>query len=171
MENWENYPIVFITPDGNAWDPNTSHFAENKAAMLDSNDLIIEHDTRLPQVLFIEADPGKLYGKLVGWDKFNDAINLVYTSDSTSQGCPLPEDEVVKLNTQEICAKLASLGKNCKPNVFAAPITERVHLFHAAMAIERMTVDDHSCEIFETTTTALLATAFATIGAVSAGKS
>jgi hypothetical protein len=45
MENWENYPIVFITPDGNAWDPNTSHFAENEAAMLNSNGLIIEHDT------------------------------------------------------------------------------------------------------------------------------
>ncbi len=112
MENWENYPIVFITPDGNAWDPNTSHFAENEAAMLDSNGLIIEHDSQPPQVLFTEADLGKLYGKPVGWDKFNDAINLVYTSDSTSLGCPLTEAEVVKLNVQDICAKLASLCKN-----------------------------------------------------------
>ena len=86
MENWENYPIVFITLDGNAWDPNTSHFAENEAAMLDSNGLIIEHNTRLPHVLFTEADLGKLYGKTVGCDKFNNAINLVYTSDSISQG-------------------------------------------------------------------------------------
>ena len=30
-------------------------------------------------------------------------------------------------------------------------------------------MDDHSCEIFESTATALLAMAFATIGAVSAG--
>jgi hypothetical protein len=60
--------------------------------------------------------------------------------------------------------------KKCEPNVFAASITEHAHLSHAAMAIGSMTVDDHSCEIFETTTTALLTTAFATIGAVSAGK-
>ncbi len=80
MENWENYLIVFITPDGNAWDPNTSHFTENEAAMLDSIGLIIEQDTRPPQVLFTEADLGKLYGKPVGWDEFNDAIDSIYTS-------------------------------------------------------------------------------------------
>jgi hypothetical protein len=39
------------------------------------------------------------------------------------------------------------------------------------MAIGSMTMDDHSCENFETIMTAMLATAFATIGAVSAGKS
>ncbi len=111
MENWETYPIVFITHDGNAWDPNTSHFAENKATILDSNGLIIEHDTWPPQVLFMEADLGKLYSKPDGWEEFKDAINLVYTSDSISQGWPLPEDKVVKLNAQEIFAKLASLGK------------------------------------------------------------
>jgi hypothetical protein len=118
----------------------------------------------------MEADLGKLYSKPVGWDKFNNAISLIYTSDSISQGCPLPEDKAVKLNAQEICAKLASLGKNCKPNVFAASITERAHLSHAMMAIGSMTVDDHSCEFFDTTATALLATAFATIGAASTGK-
>ncbi len=32
-------------------------------------------------------------------------------------------------------------------------------------------MDDHSCEIFESTVTALLAMVFATIGAVSVGKS
>jgi hypothetical protein len=119
----------------------------------------------------MEADLGKLYGKPVGWDEFNDAINLVYTSNSTSLGCPLTEAEVVKLNIQEICAKLASLCKNCKPHLFAASITEQAHLSHAAMAMGSMTVDDHSCKIFESTTTALLAMAFTTIGAVSTGKS
>jgi hypothetical protein len=66
---------------------------------------------------------------------------------------------------------MASLCKNCEPHLFAASITERAHLSHAAMAMGRMTMDDHSCENFESTTTGLLATAFATIGAVSAGKS
>jgi hypothetical protein len=39
------------------------------------------------------------------------------------------------------------------------------------MAMGSMIVDDHSCEIFESTVTALLAMVFATIGAVSVGKS
>ena len=41
----ENFPVVFITPDGDGWDPYTSHFAENEAATIDANGLIIEHDT------------------------------------------------------------------------------------------------------------------------------
>jgi hypothetical protein len=60
IEDWETYPIVFITPDGIAWGPYASHYAENKAAVLDSNGLIFEHDTWPPQVLFAEADLCKL---------------------------------------------------------------------------------------------------------------
>jgi hypothetical protein len=52
IENWGNYPIVFNTHDSIAWDPYASHYAENEAAMLDSNGLIVEHDTQPPQVLF-----------------------------------------------------------------------------------------------------------------------
>ncbi len=33
-ENWENYPVVFITPNGNSWDPHSTHFAEEEALWL-----------------------------------------------------------------------------------------------------------------------------------------
>jgi hypothetical protein len=48
--------------------------------MIDANGLIVEHDTRLPRVLFPEADLCKLYGKSVAWDEFNDAVVTVITS-------------------------------------------------------------------------------------------
>jgi hypothetical protein len=88
IEDWENYPIVFITPDSVTWDPYASHYVENEAAMLDSNGLIVDHNTRLPQVLFTEVDLCKLYGELVAWDKFNDAINQVCASEDEFLGCP-----------------------------------------------------------------------------------
>ncbi len=75
IEDWDTYPIILITPDSIAWDPYASHYAKNEAAMLDSTGLIVEHDTRPPQVLFIEVNLCKLYGEPVAWDKFNDAIN------------------------------------------------------------------------------------------------
>jgi hypothetical protein len=62
IEYWENYPIVFITPDSITWDPYASHYAENEATMLDSNGLIVDHNTWPPQVLFTEANLCKLYG-------------------------------------------------------------------------------------------------------------
>ncbi len=40
VEEWESYPVVFITPDGNDWDPYASHFADNEAAIRGSSWLI-----------------------------------------------------------------------------------------------------------------------------------
>ncbi len=171
METWEDYPIVFITSNGNAWDPHKSHFAENEAVMLVSNGLIIEHNTQPPRVVFTEADLSKLYGKPVAWDEFNNAINAVYTSDNISLGYLLTEDELVQLDHPDFYAKLASLGVGCKPSLFAALCTECANLSHAAMALGSMLMDDNSCENFEATMSALLATAFATISAVSVGRS
>ncbi len=55
VENWDTFPIVFITLDGDAWDPQTLHYADNEATMLDTNGLIIEHGIRPPHTLFSEA--------------------------------------------------------------------------------------------------------------------
>jgi hypothetical protein len=38
INNWDNYPIVFISPDGDAWDPNAEHYVEQEAAMLNSEE-------------------------------------------------------------------------------------------------------------------------------------
>ena len=124
VEDWENFPIVFITPDGEGWDPYASHFAENEAAMIDANGLIVEHDTRLPQVLFTEADLCKLYGKPVAWNEFNDAVDTFITSQDYDPGCPLTNHEAIKLNHDVIRAGLASIDISYEPRLFAAAIAE-----------------------------------------------
>ena len=103
VEEWESYPVVFITPDGDDWDPYTSHFADNEAAMLNWDSLIVDHD-RPPQVLFTKANLCKLYGEPVAWDVFDDAIGCITESQDPDLGSPLPEDEVVKLNNDGIHA-------------------------------------------------------------------
>ena len=65
IDDWDRFPIVFITPDGDAWDPHTSHYADNEEAMLDTNGLIVEHGIRPPNILFSEAELSKLYGEEV----------------------------------------------------------------------------------------------------------
>ena len=65
IENWDMFPIVFLTPDGDAWNPHTSHYADNEEAMLDTNGLIVEHGMRPPNTLFSEAELSKLYGEEV----------------------------------------------------------------------------------------------------------
>jgi len=171
VEDWENFPLVFITPDGDGWDPNTSHFADNEAAMIDANGLIVEHNTRLPRVLFTEADLCKLYGEPGAWDEFNDAVDTVITSQDYDPGCPLTDDEATKLNHDGICAGLASIDVSYEPRLFAAAIAERAHLSHVSMAVGSVSIDASACDIFEANLSAQMDTVFATIAAVSAGRS
>ena len=63
-KNWDTFPIVFITPDEDAWHLHTLHYAENEEAMLDTNGLIVEHGIRPPHTLFSEA---KLSTEQVIW--------------------------------------------------------------------------------------------------------
>jgi hypothetical protein len=37
QETWENYPVVYPTPDSDQWDPHTANFSDAEAAMLDNN--------------------------------------------------------------------------------------------------------------------------------------
>jgi hypothetical protein len=41
QENWESYPIVYLTPNSDQWDPHAPHFAEAEAAMMDSSGEIV----------------------------------------------------------------------------------------------------------------------------------
>ncbi len=125
------------------------HYADNEAAMLDTNGLIVEHSIRPPHILFSEAKLSNLYGKEVTWSRFNDVVNAVYTSNERSHGCRLTADEVVKLDAPQICVQLASLGGSYKPHCFATQVTENAHVSHAAMAFGSVSKDHNACEIFE----------------------
>jgi hypothetical protein len=83
----------------------------------------------------------------------------------------LTNDEVVKLNHDGICAKLASIDIIYKPRMFAAAISERAHMSHVSMALGSVSIDDTPCDIFMENVSAMLTTIFATIAAVSAGRS
>ena len=37
QETWENYHVIYLTPDSDQWNPHNSHFADAEAAMLDNN--------------------------------------------------------------------------------------------------------------------------------------
>ena len=37
QENWDEFPIVYLTPDGDLWDPVETHYADAEASMLDNS--------------------------------------------------------------------------------------------------------------------------------------
>jgi hypothetical protein len=83
----------------------------------------------------------------------------------------MTNDEVVKLNHDGICAKLASIDISYEPRMFAAAISERAYMSHVSMALGSVSIDDTACDMFMENASAMLTTAFATIAAVSAGIS
>ena len=42
MEYWDYYPVVYLTPDSDRWDPNSSDYLEQETAMLDADWYIID---------------------------------------------------------------------------------------------------------------------------------
>ncbi len=46
MDTWENYPVVYLTPDSDQWDPHAASFADAEAAMLDNNREIVTTNKR-----------------------------------------------------------------------------------------------------------------------------
>jgi hypothetical protein len=171
INNWDNYRIVFITPDGDAWDPNAEHYAEQEAAMLNSEGMIIEREERPPKHIFTEVDIGMLYIKPATWKEFNDTVDKVMAEDDDPfLGCPLTDDEEVKLNQDGICAQLSSIDVSHEPLLFLAAIKERAHMSHVLMAMGSVSIDDSACDLFEANLSSMLATAFATVAAVWAGK-
>jgi hypothetical protein len=139
--------------------------------MLGTNGLIVEHGIQPPHTLFSEVELSKLYVKEVTWSKFNNAVNAISESDKRSNGYPLTAAKVVELNAHHICIQLASLGGIYEPHCFASQVNESAHVSHTAMAFGSVSTNDNACEIFKARVSDTLATAFATIQAVSAGRS
>ena len=42
MEYWDRYPVVYLTPDSDWWDPNSLDYSEQETAMLDADRYIID---------------------------------------------------------------------------------------------------------------------------------
>jgi hypothetical protein len=75
------------------------------------------------------------------------------------------------LNQDGIRAQLSSIDAFHEPLIFSAAINKRAHMSHASMALGSVSIDDSACDLFEANFSSMLATAFATIAAVLAGKS
>ncbi len=83
----------------------------------------------------------------------------------------MTNDEVVKQNHDGICAELASIEISYEPRMFTTAISERAHMSHVSMALGSVSIDDTACDIFMENASLMLTTAFATIAAVSVGRS
>jgi hypothetical protein len=149
MENWESYPVVYLTPDSDSCDPNVSHFAEQKAAMLDHNGHIVEQEPCV-KTLFVEADLGSLYKEPTTWDQFNEIVDRIMMEDEEPSG-----------NIDVL---------TCKVSSFSLLIKEWAILSNASMAFGATMINKSACDIFEAQLRDAIKEGFSTLLAVRAGQ-
>jgi hypothetical protein len=106
MANWENYPVVNLTPNSDNWDPHSLHFADAEASMMDCNGEIV--DQRKPNCTIfeeveaevselyskpLEAGVSKLYAEPCEWDYFHQLVDCIQ-DDPYDLTTPLSDDDM-----------------------------------------------------------------------------
>ena len=69
MEYWESYNIVYLTPDADRWNPNTSDYSEQETAMLDADGYIIDRSPSNRMIVEeLDIDISSLYKVPPTWN-------------------------------------------------------------------------------------------------------
>jgi len=90
MANWENYPVVNLTPNSDNWDPHSLHFADAEASMMDCNGEIVDQRKRNRTIFEeveaevselyskpLEAGVSELYAEPCEWDYFHQLVDCI----------------------------------------------------------------------------------------------
>ena len=168
--NWDDYPVVYLTPDSTQWDPHATHYADAEAAMIDNCGDIVDRSTTR-KILFDEADIATMYAEPSTWGAYEEAVEATMKHDDYqfSQRPWLDDDDEDRLYHDGIRAQLAGLVAN-EPTLFEASITNRATISHLSMALGSTTTDDSACEVFESRAYNELLS-MADVSAISAGRS
>jgi hypothetical protein len=147
METWENYPVVYLTPDSDQWDPHAACFADAEAAMLDSNGEVVKTLKRNCD-LFEEGDISVLYAKPGTWESFEQLVDY-QACGADNLSYPFLDDDEAILSCDGICVQLASLSTVYEPLIFSAVLYDQAFISRLSMAVGSTTVNDAACEVFE----------------------
>ena len=106
IANWENYPVVNLTPNTDSWDPHSLHFADAEALMMDCNGDIVGQRKRNRAILEdgeaevselyskpLEAGISELYAEPCDWEIFHQLVNC-RQDDPYDFTTPLTDDNV-----------------------------------------------------------------------------
>ena len=76
MEYWERYPVVYLTPNSDWWDPNLSDFLEQEMAMLDADGYIVDRSLNGQLMIMDDVDVNlsALYVEPPTWDQIESVI-------------------------------------------------------------------------------------------------
>jgi hypothetical protein len=164
-KNWESFPVIFITPNGDFWNPQSTHYAEEEATMVDHFGVLVERSVWPRTMIFEDVDVSELNASPISWDCFDKEDSHV-AFDNPVYGYAFDADKISRLDSDGIQAQLALLDVR----IFANGIMEWAHISHALMAMGSVSIDKSTCKIFDGLESTLCE-AFASLAAVTASHS
>jgi hypothetical protein len=168
--NWENYPVIHLTPDRDVWDPHSQHFADAEAAMMDSNGNIVGRKRSRTMFEEVESDVSELYAEPCTWDHFQTQVDN-RLDDACDLYTPLSDDDVTMMTNDGIRAQVASISSVLEPSFFTAILEDQAMISKLSMAVGSTTIDDTACEIFEARVSDKVPIWDINASAISAGRS
>ena len=175
QENWNRFPVVYLTPDSDRWDPQATHYGDAESSMLDNSGQLVDCDwTNL--TIFEEADISGMKAETDTWDSFNDKVDAIAleNEDWYLVDALMNEDDDIRLTQDGIRAELATLNIAHEPALFSAAISNQAILSHISMSLGSTTADDSACDVFRSKCSINDSTSFLTppvIASISAGRS
>jgi hypothetical protein len=149
QENWDELPIVYLTPDSDRWDPQATHYGDAESSMLDNSGQLVDCDwTNL--TIFGTADISGMQSEAYTWDLFDGKVDAIAldNEDWYLVGAPLDDDDEIRLTQDRIRAELANLSIVFEPALFSAAISNQAIISHISMSLGSTTADDSACEVF-----------------------
>ncbi len=100
--HWEDYDVVFLTPDGAMWDPHSLHYAEEEAAMVDADGAIVQRSPCPTHHLLTAADVNDMYAdSQVSWDAILAQVDACLEDDDDTVIGELTDDDIAHFLDEE----------------------------------------------------------------------
>ncbi len=136
QETWDDFPVVYLTPDSDQWDPQATHYGDAESSMLDNSGQLVDCDwTNL--TIFDPADISGMHVETYTWDSFNELVDAIASDneDWYLVDAPSDNDDEIRLTQDGILAQLADLSIVYEPALFSAAILNQAVISHIYMSL------------------------------------
>ena len=148
--HWEDYDVVFLTPDGAMWDPHSLHYAEEEAAMVDADGAIVQRSPCPTHHLLTAADVNDMYAdSQVSWDAILAQVDACLEDDDDTVIGELTDDDIAHFLEEEQQFQRARDRHLNDPEAFSQEVYTIAMASVKAMALGSVTVNNSACELFD----------------------
>ena len=98
QEIWNDFPVAYLTPDSDRWDPQATHYGDAEYSMLDNSGQLVDCNwTNL--TIFDQADISGMQAETYTWDSFNELVDAIASDnkDWYLVDAPLNNDDEIRL--------------------------------------------------------------------------